>query len=109
MRSDADAQEDRAAGVVPKVRSVAPWRLEAVEALPEFRLRVRFMDGTTGFVELSNFLNSAAAGVFIALRDENLFRRVRIELGAVTWPGNLDLAPDAMYRAIKSSGTWIVQ
>jgi hypothetical protein len=29
-------------------------------------------------------------------------------LGAVTWPGDLDLAPDAMYRAINEQGNWIV-
>jgi hypothetical protein len=43
------------------------------------------------------------------LRDENLFRQVRIELGAVAWPGNLDLAPDAMHRAVRKHGTWIVE
>jgi hypothetical protein len=46
--------------------------------------------------------------VFAALRDEDLFCQARIVLGAVTWPGDLDLAPDAMHRAIKEHGTWIV-
>lgn len=41
------------------------------------------------------------AGVFAALRDETLFRKVHVALGAVTWPGDLDLAPDAMYQAIR--------
>jgi Protein of unknown function (DUF2442) len=43
------------------------------------------------------------------LRDESLFRQVRTVLGAVTWPGDLDLAPDAMHRAIKEHGAWIVK
>ena len=77
--------------------------------LPNFSLRVRFNDGTEGVVELAAVLNSPEAGVFAALRDEDRFRQVRVEIGAVTWPGNLDLAPDAMYRAIKEHGTWIVQ
>ena len=50
----------------------------------------------------------ANAGVFAALRDEMLFRQVRLELGAVTWPGELDLAPDAMYAAIKQTGKWVL-
>ena len=109
MQSHADAKEDRAAELTPPVHPRAPWRLANVEALPEFRLRVRFNDGTEGTVELAEFLNSASAGVFAALRDESLFRQARIVLGAVTWPGDLDLAPDAMHQAIREHGTWIVK
>jgi hypothetical protein len=29
-----------------------------------------------------------------------------LEYGAVTWPGEIDLAPDAMYEEIKQNGTW---
>jgi hypothetical protein len=77
--------------------------------LPGFRLQVRFNDGLEGTVELGGFIHSASAGVFAALRDESLFRQARIELGVVTWPGNLDLAPDAMHRAIGEHGTWLVE
>ena len=76
---------------------------------PGFGSRVRFNDGTEGTVELAEFLNSASAGVFAALRDDSLFRQARIVLGAVTWPGDLDLAPDAMHQAIREHGTWIVK
>ena len=47
------------------------------------------------------------AGVFAALRDPALFAQVRVEWGAVTWPGGLDLAPDAMHEAIRQSGEWV--
>jgi Protein of unknown function (DUF2442) len=80
-----------------------------VEALPGFRLRVRFNDGSDGTVEMAEFVNSRAAGVFAALRDENGFRQAKIVLGAVTWPGDLDLAPDATRQAIKEHGTWIIK
>jgi hypothetical protein len=70
---------------------------------------VRFNDGTEGTVDLARFIESASAGVFAALRDERLFRKARIELGAVTWPGNLDLAPDAMHRIIREKGTWVME
>ena len=90
------------------IHAAAPWRLTEVEVMPGFRLHVRFNDGTEGTVELARFINSESAGVFATLRDEGVFRKARIELGAVTWPGNLDLAPDAMHRAIKDRGTWIV-
>ena len=35
-------------------------------------------------------------GVFAALRDPDLFRQVGCENGFVEWPGDIDLAPDAM-------------
>jgi hypothetical protein len=45
---------------------------------------------------------------FEPLRDPSYFREVRIELGAVAWPNGADLAPDAMYDAIRASGHWVV-
>jgi Protein of unknown function (DUF2442) len=108
VQSYADPQEDRAAELTPPVRPLAPWRVAEVEALPGFRLRVRFNDGTEGIVELAGFINSPEAGVFATLRDESAFRRVSVVLGAVTWPGELDLAPDAMHRAVNEHGAWIV-
>ena len=109
MPPDADTQEDRSANLVPPVRPSAPWRIAEVEALPGLRLQVRFNDGTAGIVEMAEFIHSEAAGVFAPLQDEQLFRRVKVSLGAVTWPGDLDLAPDAMHRAITACGIWIVE
>jgi hypothetical protein len=40
---------------------------------------------------------------FVPLRDANLFNQVFIDYGAVTWPGELDLAPDGMYETLKAS------
>ena len=82
MRSHADAEENPSAEVTPPVHPTAHWRVAHMKVLPGFRLHVRFKDGTEGTVELADFLNSASAAVFAALRDENLFRQARIELGA---------------------------
>ena len=106
MAPHADAQEDRTAELTPTIRAKAPWRVARVEALPGFRLRVAFNDGTEGVVEMAAFVHSTDAGVFSVLRDETLFRQVEVRLGAVTWPGDLDLAPDAMHREIKEHGAW---
>lgn len=85
-----------------------PWRIAAMRVLPGYRVHVRFNDGTEGEVDLSALVHSAEAGVFAALRDEVLFAQARVQLGAVTWPGDLELAPDAMHEAIKRHGTWVV-
>jgi hypothetical protein len=48
-------------------------------------------------------------GVFKALLDPEIFQQAHVESGAVTWPGQVDLAPDAMYQAIKSQGEWVLR
>ncbi len=101
---------DSSAGVVPIPRPSAPWRVVAVEPLREMCLRVRFIDGTSGEVRLRSFLESqqVSGTIFEPLRDPEIFRQVRVELGAVTWPNGADLAPDAMYDAIRVQGHWVV-
>jgi acyl-CoA-binding protein len=69
-------------------------------------LQVRFADGTEGKVQ---FEASHLTGVFSVLKDPALFKQAHIEDGAVVWPGNIDLAPDAMYDSIKSDGIWVLR
>lgn len=85
-----------------------PWRVAQAEPLENYRLAVRFVDGTTGTVDLSRLLHSSRAGVFAPLADQAMFSKVSVEHGVVTWPGELDLAPDAMYAEIKKTGEWVV-
>ena len=99
-------EEDRTAEVIPPVRPAMPWRVRTVAALPEYRLSVEFLDGLKGMVDLRELVTSPQAGVFASLRDRALFEQVRVEHGAVTWPGEIDLAPDAMHQAIQARGEW---
>jgi hypothetical protein len=107
MSFASNAKEDRSAGIVPGVRPHAAWRIVAAEAQPGYRLNIRFRDGLEGTVDMRPLLESRRAGVFSILRDPALFSQVQVVLGAVTWPGELDLAPDAMYDAIKACGEWV--
>ena len=109
MPAEAAAKEDRAARVAPATKAAAPWRVREVTALPGSRLFVRFVDGLTGIVDLSALIASPEAGVFARLRDRNLFEQVTVAMGAVVWPGELDLAPDAMHAEIKQHGEWKIQ
>lgn len=108
MRAQSHPEEDRAAGVIPSISPRMPWRVAAVEAKGGYVLHVRFNDGLEGRVDLRALVHSEDAGVFAVLADERLFSQAHVAHGAVTWPGELDLAPDAMYHAIKSSGTWVL-
>ena len=77
-----------------------------VQPVMPMALQVRFADGTAGQVR---FEPSHLTGVFEALKDPIVFAQARIEAGAVTWLGDLDLAPDAMYAEIKSHGEWVLR
>jgi hypothetical protein len=90
------------------IKQTVPWRLREVVALCGYRLKVRFQDGLEVIVDTAAMVRSEDAGVFAALHDQAVFRRVFLEYGAVTWPGEIDLTPDAMYEEIKKNGTWLL-
>jgi hypothetical protein len=73
----------------------------AVMAVEHLHLRVEFRDGLTGDVIL---LESHLDGVFRPLRDPRFFGQVGCPNGFVEWPGEIDLAPDAIYQAVKEFG-----
>jgi len=82
------------------------WDVIGVKTIAPLALQVQFEDGTIGKVK---FENSHLTGVFEALKNPMLFEQVHVDHGAVAWPGDLDLAPDAMYSAIKSQGEWVLR
>ena len=82
------------------------WDVVAVQPEPPLSLSVRFADGTQGKVR---FEPSHLTGVFAVLRDPGVFAKVFVDHGAVAWPGDIDLAPDAMYDEIKRHGEWILR
>jgi len=75
------------------------YRIIAAKALPNYRLWVRFEDGVEGEVDLSDLVGK---GVFQRWVDPLEFAKVYVdpEMDTVAWPGDLDLAPDALYRDI---------
>lgn len=106
MRTETATQENPAAAIVPAIRPGAPWRVASIQVLDGASLKVQFMDGLQGVVR---FEPSHLTGVFAPLQDEAVFREAHVEFGVVTWPGEIDLAPDAMYDEIKTHGIWVLQ
>lgn len=74
-------------------------RIVAVKALPLYRVRIRFSDGVEGEVDLSDLVGK---GVFTDWNDPKQFARVSIdpESHTLTWPGGIDLCPDALYQEV---------
>ena len=76
------------------------WDVVEVRPEADCSLWVRFADGTVGQYRLNP---ADLTGVLLPLRDSDLFRQVYIDHGAVAWPGEIDLAPDAMYKDVRSA------
>lgn len=94
--------------IAPRIICTAPWRLSKVTPLANYELEVVFNDGTHGIVEMVTLIMSDQAGVFAALKNQDLFNEAHLEYGVLTWPGDIDLAPDAMHDAIKQTGRWVL-
>lgn len=75
------------------------WDLVEVKALPNWTLAVRFSDGVEGAIQLDP---ETLTGVLTPLRSPDFFAQVFIEEGAPAWPGNIDIAPDALYAQIRA-------
>lgn len=73
------------------------WDVVEVKPEPGYCLFVRFKDGLTGRVQLQP---EELTGALAPLLDIQFFKKVSIDRGAVSWPGEIDLAPDAMYAEV---------
>jgi hypothetical protein len=78
------------------------WDVVEVKPEPEYRLFVRFKDGLAGRIQLRP---EELTGALAPLLDVQFFEQVFVDYGAVAWPGEIDLAPDAMYTQVASQST----
>ena len=69
-----------------------------VEVLDHYRLHLTFSDGLVGDVDLSHL--AEREGVFTPFPDPAFFAHVRVdpEIGTVTWPNGVGLAPEVLYE-----------
>ncbi len=69
--------------------------------LREHVLRILFDDGTVGDVDFSA---ETWTGVLEPLSDPVFFAQVRVdpEAGTITWPGDLDMAPEPLYEQARA-------
>jgi uncharacterized protein DUF2442 len=75
------------------------WDIVEVKPEPDYCRFIHFKDGLAGRVHLRP---EELIGALAPLRNEQFFRQAFIDYGAVAWPGDIDLAPDAMYAQISS-------
>ncbi len=69
-----------------------------VRALANYRIWLRYDDGTQGEVDLTDL---AGRGVFKAWDDATFFGAVRVAShGAIEWGSDIDLCPDSLYMRL---------
>ena len=63
----------------------------------DYRIELTFDDGARGVVDFTPYLQRG--GIFKRFRDIVFFREFRVdaELGALTWPDEIDVAPETLY------------
>jgi hypothetical protein len=90
---------------MPPLENRAPWRVVDMQQTGDRQMHVRFVDGVEGDVR---FEPGFFRGVFADLVDPARFAEARVEMGAVTWPGERDLAPDRMHVDIVEHGRCVL-
>ena len=72
----------------------------AVEPTKDYRLRLRFEDGTEGEVDVAGMIQFK--GIFAPLKDRAEFLKVSVnpELGTICWPNGADLDLDVLYAKV---------
>lgn len=91
--------------MIPPLQSRSPWRVTNMRLVGDRAMHVRFVDGVEGVVR---FTPEFFRGVFSHLVDPRRFTEATVESGAVTWPGELDLAPDRMHADIVTRGECVL-
>ena len=74
--------------------------MKIIEAVPrqDYKLFLRFENGVAGAVDLSALVGR---GVFASWRQSGVFEQAKVtDMGAVEWPGEVDLCPDALYMQL---------
>ena len=73
-------------------------RITNVKVLPGYRLELKFDDGVSGMVNLSE---AVGKGVFALWCDPLAFNQVRIgSSGELVWGDRIDLCSDALYLTV---------
>ena len=73
------------------------FEIIAAEHLRDYKIKMKFMDGSSGVVDLSNYVDNK--NVFRAFQDLSYFKNFQIKYGTLVWgKGELDIAPETLYE-----------
>lgn len=75
-------------------------RITDVKYLQDYKIFIRFSDGTEGEINLKSELSG---DVFEPLKDISVFKKMSIhpELHTIVWPNGADFAPEFLYDLVR--------
>jgi hypothetical protein len=81
-------------------------RIQSVEVLPGYRLRLTLSDGRTIERDFAGELAGPAGPMKAPLKDPQFFAQVRVdpELETVVWPNGYDMDPDVLIWGVDADG-----
>ncbi len=69
--------------------------VNCVEIAPDFVLILTFSDGERRYFDMKPYLHYP---VFRRLENPGFFSLAHVDYGTVTWPGDIDIAPETLYE-----------
>lgn len=69
--------------------------VSCVETIPDFQLLLTFIGGERRRFDMQPYLHYP---VFRRLENPGYFSLARVDYGTVTWPGEIDIAPETLYH-----------
>lgn len=69
--------------------------VNSVEPVADFGLLLAFNSGERRYFDMRPYLHYP---VFRRLENPAYFSLARVDYGTVTWPGNIDIAPETLYE-----------
>ena len=66
-----------------------------VTPLSNYMLRLRFKNGEEKIFDMNPYLET---GIFKELKDENVFKTVRVNFDTVEWANEADIDPETLYH-----------
>jgi len=71
------------------------YAITKVKALPNFQLLLEFENGEERIFDMIEYLDK---GIFSELRDERLFKSVRVSFDSIEWENGADLDPEILFN-----------
>lgn len=83
------------------MNSKRPVRIQAVQVLEGFRVRLEFTDGTDKEIDLEPYLRGPVFEPLV--NDPLMFCSVRVDerMGTIMWDNGADIDPDVLYYGLK--------
>ncbi|MBR0197884.1 MAG: DUF2442 domain-containing protein [Kiritimatiellae bacterium] len=74
------------------------------EARDGYNIAVSFADGTKGVFDFESYLDYPC---YSKLRNRDLFVQVKADHGTLSWPGDIDIAPERVWEQSEKNLTTI--